>query len=113
MSAVTDKTWDVFRAASFNDDDLGYPDDVEFVPGDQEWADDVVWSNLAQGLATVVVNEESELLLLPRRRSVLDKLRGRVAVTVGHRVNGHAPAYMTSSRLGRHPLREMRELSLA
>lgn len=80
-----------------------------FVPGDQEWADDVVWSNLAQGLATVVVNEESELVLLPRRRSLLDKLRGRVAVTVGQRVNGHAPAYMTPSRLGRHPLREIRE----
>jgi hypothetical protein len=73
MSAVTDKTWDVFRTASFSDDDLGYPDDVEFVPGDQEWADDVV------------------------------------CVTVGQRVNGHAPAYMTASRLGRHPLREMRE----
>ena len=113
MSAVTDKTWDVFKTASFSDDDLGYPDNVEFVPGDQEWADDVVWSNLAQGLATVVVNEGSELMLLPQRRGLLDKLRGRVAVTVGQRVNGHAPAYMTSSRLGRHPLREMRELSLA
>lgn len=112
MSTVTDKTWDVFRTASFSDDDLGYPDDVEFVPGDQEWADDVVWSNLTHGLATVVVIEESELVLLPQRRSLIDKLRGRVAVTVGQRVNGHAPAYMTSSRLGRHPLREMRELSL-
>lgn len=113
MSTVTDKTWDVFRTASFSDDDLGYPDDVEFVPGDQEWADDVVWSNLAHGLATVVVNEESELVLLPQRRSLIDKLRGRVTVIVGQRVNGHAPPYMTSSRLGRHPLREMRELSLA
>lgn len=113
MSTVTDRTHELFRTASFSDDDLGYPDDVEFVPGDQEWADDVVWSNLAQGLATVVVNEESELVLLPLRRSPLDKLRGRVAVNVGLRVNGHAPAFMTASRLGRHPLREMRELSLA
>lgn len=91
---------------------MGYPNDVEFVPGDQEWADDVVWSNLAQGLATVVVDKEGELMLLPRRRSLLDKLRGRVAVKVGLRVNGHAPDFMTASHLGRHPLREMRELSL-
>lgn len=113
MSAVTDKTWDVFRTASFSDDDLGYPNDVEFVPGDQEWTDDVVWSNLAQGLATVVVDEESELMLLPRRRTLFDKLRGRVAVKVGLRVNGHAPDFMAASRLGRHPLREMRERPLA
>ena len=41
MSAVDDKTWDLFMAASLSDDDLGYPDKVAFVPGDQEWADDV------------------------------------------------------------------------
>jgi hypothetical protein len=109
MSTVTDKSWDVFMTASLSDDDLGYPDKVAFVPGDQEWADDVVWRNLVGGRPTVIVGEESELLLVPTRRSLIDKLRGRVAVNVGQRVNGHAPTYMTASRLGRHPLREMRE----
>jgi hypothetical protein len=109
MSTVTDKSWDVFMTASLSDDDLGYPDKVAFVPGDQEWADDVVWRNLAGGRPTVIVGEESELLLVPTRRSLIDRLRGRVAVNVGQRINGHAPTYMTASRLGRHPLREMRE----
>jgi hypothetical protein len=112
MSTVTDKSWDVFMAASLSDDDLGYPDKVAFVPGDQEWADDVVWRNLADGRPTVIVGEESDLLLVPTRRSLIDKLRGRVAVNVGQRVNGHAPTYMTASRLGRHPLREMRERTI-
>ena len=49
MSAVYDKTWDLFMAASLSDDDLGYPDEVEFVPGDEEWADEVVWRNLTEG----------------------------------------------------------------
>jgi hypothetical protein len=113
MSTVTDKSWDVFMTASLSDDDLGYPDKVAFVPGDQEWADDVVWRNLADGRPTVIVGEESDLLLVPTRRNLIDKLRGRVAVNVGQRVNGHAPAYMTASRLGRHPLREMRERTCA
>lgn len=42
MNTVYDKTWDLFMAASMSDDDLGYPDEVEFIPGDQEWADDVL-----------------------------------------------------------------------
>ena len=53
-------------AATLSEESLGYPDDVEFVPGDQEWADDVVWRNLAdEGRATVIVDEETELLLIP------------------------------------------------
>ena len=35
MSANLDKTWELFMAA--RGDDLGYPDDVAFVP-DEEWA---------------------------------------------------------------------------
>jgi len=61
MSAV-DKTWNLFMDASLSDDDLGYPDKVAFVPGDQEWADDVVWRNLTEGRATVLVSDEIELL---------------------------------------------------
>ncbi len=109
MSTISDKTDELFMAATLSDDDLGYPNGAEFVPGDEEWANDVVWRNLAEGRPTVIVGEESELLLVPTRRSLIDRLRGRVAVNVGQRVNGHAPTYVTASRLGRHPLREMRE----
>jgi hypothetical protein len=112
MSAVPDKTWDLFMASSLSDDDLGYPNRVAFVPGDQDWADDVVWRNLTEGRPTVLVGEETELLLVPMRRSLLDRVRGRVAVHVGQRTHGRSTPYVTASRLGRHPLREMRELSL-
>jgi hypothetical protein len=49
MSAISEKTNELFMASSLSDDDLGYPSDVSFVPGDEEWADDVVWRNLIEG----------------------------------------------------------------
>jgi hypothetical protein len=111
MNAVDDKTWDLFMAASLGDDDLGYPDEVEFVPGDQEWADDVVWRNLTEGRMTVLVSDQTELLLIPLPRSLIDRLRGRVNVT--QRIHGHPAPYATASRLGRQPVRQMRELAHA
>ncbi len=59
------------------------------------------------------MGEEIELLLTPLRRGPLDRLRGRVPVNVAHRVHGHATPYATASRLGRHPVRQMRELAHA
>ncbi len=85
--------------------------EVAFVPGDQEWADGAVWRNLIAGRATVIVSEEVELLLAPLPRSVIDRLRGRVRVNVTHRADGHAAPYAIASRLGRHPVRQMRELA--
>ena len=41
MSEITDKTDELFMAASRSDDDLGYPADIAFVPSDEEWTDDV------------------------------------------------------------------------
>jgi hypothetical protein len=92
---------------------LGYPADVEFVPADEEWADEVVWHNLIVGQATVLVSEELELLLTPLRRGPLDRLRGVVPVNVAHHVQGHAAPYATHSRLGRHPVCQMRQLAHA
>jgi hypothetical protein len=111
MNDVDDKTWDLFMTASLSDDDLGYPDEVEFVPGDQEWADDVLWRNLTEGRPTVLVSDETELLLIPLPRSLIDRLRGRVGVNVTQRIHGHRAPYATASRLGRHPVRQMRELA--
>lgn len=113
MSDTVEKTHELFMAASLSDDDLGYPDRVAFVPGDQEWADEVVWRNLTEGRATVLVSDEIELLLIPLPRSLIDRLRGRVGVNVTHRAHGHAAPYATASRLGRHPVRQMRELAHA
>jgi hypothetical protein len=114
MSAIDNKINKLFMAATLSDDSLGYPDDVAFVPGDQDWADEVVWRNLAdEGRATVVVDDETELMLIPFPRSIIDRLRGCVRVRVTHRPHGHIAAYATSSTLGRHPVREMRNLAHA
>jgi hypothetical protein len=113
MSTISEKTDELFIAATLSDDDLGYPNGVEFVPADEEWADEVLWRNLIEGQTTVLVGEEIELLLTPLRRGPLDRLRGRVPVNVAHRVHGHATPYATPSRLGRHPVREMRRLAHA
>lgn len=109
MSAITEKTWDLFMDASLNDDDLGYPRKVAFVPGDEDWADDVVWRNMVEGRPTVVVVEDTELLLVPKRRSLIDKLRRQVAVNVGQRDSGRVWPFVLASRLGRRPVREMRK----
>jgi hypothetical protein len=54
MSEISNKTDELFMAASGGDDDLGYPADVAFVPSDEEWTDDVLWRNLIEGQATVL-----------------------------------------------------------
>jgi hypothetical protein len=113
MSTIDKKTDKLFMAATLSEESLGYPDDVEFVPADQEWADDVVWRNLVEGHPTVLVDEETELLLIPLPRRPIDRLRGCVRVRVTHRPHGHIAAYATSSTLGRHPVREMRALAAA
>jgi len=113
MSTIDKKTDKLFMAATLSEGSLGYPDDVEFVPGDQEWSDDVVWRNLIEGHPTVLVDEETELLLIPLPRRPIDRLRGCVRVRVTHRPHGHIAAYATSSTLGRHPVRQMRALAHA
>lgn len=113
MSTITDKADELFIAATLGDGEPGYPNGVEFVSSDEPWSDEVVWRNLAQGRPCVLVGEEGELLLIPRPRSPIDRLRGGVRVRVAQRVNGRAGSFVTASRLGRHPVREMREMALA
>lgn len=113
MSVISDKTDLLFMQASLGDDDLGYPDHVAFVPGDEEWAEEALWRNLTEGVATVLVGEEAELLVRPLRRGPLDRLRGRVRASVTRRVQGCATPHVTTSSLGRHPLRQMRWIAHA
>jgi hypothetical protein len=113
MSAITERLDRLFKEAVYSDDDLGYPNDVEFVPADEEWTERVLWRKLTEGIPTVLVTEETELLLTPLRRGPIDRMRGQVPVRVSQRVHGRAIPYATRSRLGRHPLREMRQLAHA
>jgi hypothetical protein len=94
-------------------DHTGYPADVAFVPSDEEWTDDVLWRSVIGGQATVLLGEDTELLLVPLRRGVIDGVRGRVPVSVAPRTHGHASSYATLSRLGRHPVRQTRALAHA
>jgi hypothetical protein len=50
MSTASERTHELFVAATLSDDDLGYP--VEFVPDEEPWTDEVVWRNLVEGRPT-------------------------------------------------------------
>lgn len=111
MSTVTDKTGRLFKEATHSDEDPGYPYGVTFVPGDEPWTDESVRRNLEEGYPTLVVGEEVELLLTPRRRGPIDRLRRRMPVDITTHVNGRATTYAVASRLGHRPVLEMLKLA--
>jgi hypothetical protein len=119
MTAVEDRTQELFSRAALADGDLGYPADVAFLPGDQEWADESAWEILHdERKAVVVVTAEHEILLIPRRHSSLlhwlDGLRGSTPVLVQWRAHGRErEPYAIATHVGRHPLGRMRELAPA
>lgn len=119
MTDVQDKMHVLFTRAALADDDLGYPDDVAFLPGDQPWADKAAWELLHdERKAVVLVTTEHEILLIPRRRSPLlhwlDGVRGSSPVLVEWRSHGGArERYAVATHVGRHPLGRMRELAHA
>jgi hypothetical protein len=53
------------------------------------------------------------MLLVPHRLTSINRPRGHVAVNVAHRTRGHAATFATAGRLGRHPMRQLRELAHA
>ncbi len=87
MSTISNRTDKLFMDASLSDDGLGYPAEVAFVPADEVWADEVVLRTLIEGRPTVVMATKFELLT-PQHRSLVDRLRGHVEVTVTQRVDG-------------------------
>lgn len=92
-------------------DDPALPDDLALVPADERWSDDVVYRQLLAGRPTLMVGADLELMLIPRRRSLIDRLRGGVRVRVSQRSPGMTARVATSTRLGRHPVSEMRRLA--
>lgn len=121
MSTAQDAAFDRFLAAGSADDALGYPDGAEFVPADEEWADEAVWRALHHDRRPVViVAEDHELLFSPRRRNALmrplDGLIGSTPVLVQWRPLGgsdHHARYAVTTHVGRHPLGRMRHLAHA
>jgi hypothetical protein len=119
MTAVQDKTYELFTRAGLADDDLGYPNDITFLPGDQEWADESAWDILhGERKAVVVVTAEHEILMIPRRHNPLlhwlDGMRGSTPVLVQWRAHGRErEPYAVATHVGRHPLGRMRDLAHA
>lgn len=119
MTHTEDTAFDRFLAAGTADDALGYPNGAQFIPADQEWADDAAWRALHhERRPVVIVAEDHELVLSPRRRNPLlrplDGLLGSTPVLVQWRSHGeHAPSapYAVATHVGRHPLGRMRELA--
>lgn len=108
-TATQDRADELFWDAATALGDDGYPASVTFVPADQDWADEAVWRVLTLDVEPVIlVSDLVEFLLMPKRPSLLDRLRGRVRVTVAYRVHGRPVPYATASRLGRHPVQQMR-----
>jgi hypothetical protein len=88
MSTISEKIDELFRDA-VHGEDAGYPNGVEFVPADEEWAERVLWRNLIEGTPTVLVSEDAEVLLMPlhpsgaRCQPSLDDRRGWTAAPKG------------------------------
>lgn len=113
MSAISDTTFKLFMEASLADEDLNYPAKVSFVSADLPDADAIVWRNLhAAGTATVIITgDDTEIMLVPCPRPGLrgwvDHIRGTVMVQVMWRHHKFAP-YSVRTRMGKHPLADMR-----
>ena len=106
-----DTTFDLFHRAALSQDDLGYPNGTEFVPGDLENVDDIVWRNLHdEQRPVVVVFDDDEMLMAPCPLfwpfRLYDHVRGRVRVRVGWR--RHGEQYAVTTHVGHHPLADMR-----
>ncbi|HKG40037.1 MAG TPA: hypothetical protein VKB25_13695 [Conexibacter sp.] len=121
MAPTEDTAFDRFLAAGTADDALGYPNGAQFIPADQEWADDAAWRALHhERRPVVIVADDHEMVLSPRRRSPLlrplDGLFGSTPVLVQWRSPGDRTAsvpYAVATHVGRHPLGHMRELAHA
>jgi hypothetical protein len=113
VTNVQDKTHELFTRAALVDDDLGYPDHVSFLPGDQPWADRAAWELLHhERKAVVVVTAEHEILLIPRRHNALlhwlDGVRGSTPVLVQWRAHGREPYPVATQSASSRALRSSR-----
>lgn len=95
--------------ADLSDDNLGLPNHTTWVAEDQECADDAVWTALVErGDAVVLVGAKIERIIIPRHRTMLDRIRDTVPVTISIRVDGEPTEAAFSKTLGRKPVTEMR-----
>lgn len=113
MATLDDITHELFlRSVLANDPNDGYPDGVEFIPADAEWADQAAWQTLKdEGQPVVLIERDIETLFVPQRRSIFDRLIGRVRIVVQTRPHGQPATYAMRQTLRREPLQQMRALA--
>lgn len=107
MITATDRAGELLTRAALSDDDLGYPNGVEFLGTDVEDWRGILWDNLREGQPTVLVDEDAnEMLVAPTRRPLglrlLDRVQGKRTVLVGWRSNSHH--YDIPARLDRETI---------
>jgi hypothetical protein len=107
MTTATDRAGELLTRAALSNDDLGYPNGVEFLGTDVEDWRGILWDNLREGQPTVLVDEDAnEMLVAPTRRAfglrLLDRVQGKRTVRVGWRSNSHH--YDIPARLDRETI---------
>lgn len=116
MSTATDNAWTLLQRATLADDDLGYPNGVEFLALDLDDWHEILWESLQEGRPTVLVDENAhEVLLEPARRPLilhwLDRLQGKRWVRIAWRSNNHH--YDVPARLDRESVYKLDADNLA
>lgn len=96
-----------------DDEALGFPSYATFVAEDQEGADEIVWRTLVDRKAVVLVGEKIETVIIPRSRSLLDRIRDTVPVTITVRADGEATGAAFATVLGPEPVTRMRSAASA
>lgn len=102
------RTHELFLESVHADDDMGYPNDISFIPADQEWSEESAWRKLTEQLPVALVREHDELVIVARPQNLLDRVLGTVRGTVERRVDGRRVDGPTTTRLDRRAVRKMR-----
>lgn len=105
LKRMKDVAWQVVLA----DDALGYPKKVDFVPADSPTVDQDVWDLLVnERRAVAVVDIDDEMIIVPRHRTLLDRIREVVPVTIEIRTKASTAGKSFNTELGRKPVSSMR-----
>lgn len=103
------RTHELIMRGMTDDDALGFPSRATFVAEDQEGADEIVWRTLVERKqAVVLVGEKLETIIVPKSRTLLDRMRDLVPVAITVRADGQSAGNTFAATIGHKPVTEMR-----
>lgn len=106
---IGQRTNELGSRSFMSDDGMGYPNRATWVAEDQGSLDGIVWGTLVDRKEPVViVGLKTETIIVPRPRTLLDRIRETVPVTITVRVESGPPSYTVQTNLGRNPVTEIR-----